>query len=154
MTRRAWFVVALAVVAAVVVGGVGVWLATRSSDDTAAHVLRGRITQSDLLKYANDKDCPDSRGPGIGQVIVRNGNGDVVGAGDIRQRVTDTTPITSPYSQQGEVPDRQSCEWTFSLPVKNNDFYTVKVGDWGAFTETASKMDALHWRLDYNLDDR
>jgi hypothetical protein len=151
MTRRAWLLLALSVGAGVVIAGAGVWLATRSSDDAAAETLRGRITQSNLLKYAEQLDCVSSRAP-VGQVIVKNGNGDVVGAGDIQQRVTTMAHETSFSGQTG--PDLQSCEWTFSLPVKNSDFYTVKIGDWRAFTVPAKRMDALHWRLDYNLDNR
>jgi len=76
----------------------------------------------------------------------------VIGAGDMREHgaLNSTSPSPTDYSAQYHLWD---CTFTFSIPVPNTPFYTVKIGRWNAVTLSHARLAKLNWQLAYVCQD-
>jgi len=72
------------------------------------------------------------------EVVVKDGAGVIIGTGRL---------VFDPAAdQRGNI-----CIWTFSVPTKTSDFYSVSIGRRDALNYSAAEMQALGWDLRLTL---
>ena len=155
-----WRWVALAVAVLLLVGGTAVatWLVTRSdssgssaSASTRGHVLGGSVgakyVYQDLRPSSTQPgaagDPCDLVAPGNGQVVVTDANGRVIGAGNLIERGV----LNAASPPPGSLTALWDCTFTFSIPVPDTPFYTVKIGRWNPVTLPKARLAQLNWQL-------
>lgn len=150
MTERSRLVPLVAIVGVALAVGVIVYLIVGAASGQPAPTLGGQpvitgtftLTDADVLYNPSHETCTGTGGYGdiaVGtDVVVRDGTGTIVGAGRL---------AWSPASAIG------SCVFTFAVPVKDTDFYSIEVSHRGDLTYSKADLAARGWAVAASLGD-